>query len=222
MGRPNLHIVDILEHICEHAEPGSLVMMARTTRAFHESAIRVLWRDLPSLEPLIYCFPADAWTIIQRSKFVSLLVFLGNSLHEFTPIAVRAGQKLTRIVTPKDWTAVLKYAAYVRRFITTGPTYGFKLKLEAAVWDTMCWLRPTAVLFPQLRSLRWDVVRLPDKYLPSFLICAGTNLDRLELQDFSYYDETVRASLGILAEHCPGLREVLVPSFGPCTLTSEI
>lgn len=119
-------------------------------------------------------------------------------------------------MTPKDWTAVLKYAALVRRIIwPQGDRYS-GLRLQAAVWDTMCLLRPTAVLFPQLRSLRWATLHLPEKYLASFLICAGTNLARIYLQGFSYYgadaSATLRASMGILAERFPGLHEVDVSS----------
>ncbi len=54
--QPDLYIVDILEYICEYADPGSLTVMARTTRAFHESAIRVLCNNFPSFT-LFRCFP---------------------------------------------------------------------------------------------------------------------------------------------------------------------
>ena len=42
-------------------ETSSLFAMATTCRAFHESALDALYRDLWSIGPLIKCLPRDLW-----------------------------------------------------------------------------------------------------------------------------------------------------------------
>lgn len=63
-------VSDVFEHICEWTDPASLSVMARTAGVLHEPAIHALWRSLPSLIPLLQCFPTDSW-IIEGDTFVS-------------------------------------------------------------------------------------------------------------------------------------------------------
>lgn len=64
-------ITDVLERICELADPEPLSVMARTARVLHEPAIHALWHELPGLIPLLRCFPTDSWTI-EGDELVSL------------------------------------------------------------------------------------------------------------------------------------------------------
>ncbi|OJT10643.1 hypothetical protein TRAPUB_12837 [Trametes pubescens] len=163
-------VPDVLELICEWTDPGSLSIMARTARVLHEPAIHALWRVLPSLIPILRCFPADSWTI-EGDTF-------GSSVR----------------------TAAFR----------SQPT-------DAAVWETMCCLRPTITLFPQLRTLHWKVIRLRDKCLPSFLICVGSHLSRMVFESLERPSrdkaDELRPSLDIIAERFPGLQELQVGHF---------
>ncbi|KAL1950467.1 hypothetical protein VTO73DRAFT_5591 [Trametes versicolor] len=179
-------ITDVLDHICELVDPASLSIMARTARVLHEPAIHALWHELPGLIPLLRCFPADSWAI-EGDEF-----------------------KFSRVLRPKDWTAVLKYSPLVRHFVASTHSAFCARPADAAVWETMCCLRPTATLFPQLRSLRWGDIQLPDKCLPSFLVCIGSGLTRVDLGGLATIagsaPDVLQAIFDIMAERFPLLR----------------
>ncbi|OJT10640.1 hypothetical protein TRAPUB_12834 [Trametes pubescens] len=185
MHTTSLLIADVLEHICELADPVTLSVMAQTARVLHEPAIYVLWRVLPDLMPLLQCFPTDCWTIE------------GNTF------------KFTRILRPKDWTSFLKYASLVRHLfqgkLCEPSLFMRSWCADAAAWETMCCLRPAAILFPQLRSFRWREIQLPNRCLPSFLICAGPHVSRVGLSDSFEHragnvTDELRSSFDIMAE----------------------
>jgi hypothetical protein len=52
----------ILQCLYDSGYSGSVVSMAATCRAFHESAIEVLWRSI-RFEYLVKCLPADLWYV---------------------------------------------------------------------------------------------------------------------------------------------------------------
>ncbi|EIW59324.1 uncharacterized protein TRAVEDRAFT_46629 [Trametes versicolor FP-101664 SS1] len=185
-----LLVTDVLEHICELADPVTLSVMAQTARVLHEPAIYVLWRVLPDLLPLLQCFPTDCWA------------FEGDTF------------KFTRILRPKDWTVFLKYASLVRHFVNGNfyePPWALRSRhADAAAWEAMCCLRPTATLFPQLRSFRWGEIELPIRCLSSFLICTGPHLFRVGLTFFEHpagnVTDEMQSSFDIMAERFPMLR----------------
>lgn len=115
---------------------------------------------------------------------------------------------------PKDWTAVLKYSSLVRHFVASTHSAFCARPADAAVWETMCCLRPTATLFPQLRSLRWGDIQLPDKCLPSFLVCIGSCLTRVDLGGLATIagsaPDVLQAIFDIMAERFPLLRALYV------------
>ena len=61
-----LLIPEILHAVCVYATDATLVSLVRTCKVFHEVAIQVLWDELHDLNPLIKCFPEDAWTVDQE------------------------------------------------------------------------------------------------------------------------------------------------------------
>jgi len=63
-----LRTLDILSHIFDYVftdqgGPTDIAVLATTCRAFHEPALYLLWRSLPSLVPLVKCLPSDAYEI---------------------------------------------------------------------------------------------------------------------------------------------------------------
>lgn len=57
-----LELEEILRNIADQSDRTGTVAMARTCRAFYNSIIDLVWRDLPGLSPLILCLPAHCWT----------------------------------------------------------------------------------------------------------------------------------------------------------------
>lgn len=74
---PFLHALDILgivfEMVFEEPESGpkSMVALACTCRIFQDTALDILWRNIPSFVPLIRCLPTDAWglRVIESAQF---------------------------------------------------------------------------------------------------------------------------------------------------------
>lgn len=63
---PCLRTPEILSQIFDYvytaqSGPTDIATLAATCRAFHEPALYILWRYLPSLVPLVKCLPGDAY-----------------------------------------------------------------------------------------------------------------------------------------------------------------
>lgn len=60
-----LEIPEILWTVAEMVDDpkrlDTLRSMALTCKQFYDPTIRVLWRDLDSMVPLLTCFPEDVW-----------------------------------------------------------------------------------------------------------------------------------------------------------------
>lgn len=63
-----LAIPEIVSDICDWLDDDLVALsvktqtlshLARTSRIFHEPAIRILWRELPSLKPLVNTLPSN-------------------------------------------------------------------------------------------------------------------------------------------------------------------
>lgn len=53
-------INEILLHILKDLESRrDVAMMARVCRTFHETSLDIVWREIWSLEPLLFCLPPD-------------------------------------------------------------------------------------------------------------------------------------------------------------------
>ncbi|KAF9468375.1 hypothetical protein BDZ94DRAFT_1246630 [Collybia nuda] len=91
-----LFIVEILDNICfqlatDIIEGGSssLSALARTCRAFHDTALDHLWSDINDITPLVNCMPLDLW---------------GIELNEV--------EELSRPIVDHDW---IRFREYSRR-----------------------------------------------------------------------------------------------------------
>ncbi|TFK82127.1 hypothetical protein K466DRAFT_530844 [Polyporus arcularius HHB13444] len=173
-----LHIAEVLRHICGVADNRTLAILARTCRAFQEPAIQTLWRCLTDLIPLVKCFPPDAWMIE------------GNKM------------KFARLPLPHEWAVFLKYSKLIRSLGFNSGIVRHPIKLHGSVVDTLCALRPTLVLLPNLRALRWLVMELKGSYLPPILSLLGDEVRTLEIEDWDRHvipEHALQASIALIA-----------------------
>ncbi|OJT10638.1 hypothetical protein TRAPUB_12832 [Trametes pubescens] len=170
------------------------------TRVLHEPAVQMIWHELPTLVHLFKCFPENTWSLEDEG----FLVF-------------------TRTLAPKDWTAFLKYASFVRQLGTEWCSCPWDVSETA--WTAMCSLRPIHILFPHLRSIIWgnQALLADSKQVPSLLTNVGTSLVKIDFGEHAPWDDcegTLQASFDIIAERFPALRELNFGqnpgSGGPC------
>ncbi|GJE94339.1 hypothetical protein PsYK624_105080 [Phanerochaete sordida] len=83
-----LHVRDIVLDIVAHVPKGSLVALARTSKALSEPALDGIWREMGSLDPVYQTLPAGVWT----------KDFGGQLVLAKAPIK------------PKDWARLVSYA----------------------------------------------------------------------------------------------------------------
>jgi hypothetical protein len=67
-----LRIAEILDQISCHTDLGTLPSLASTCRTFEGPALDALWRNLPSLVPLVNCIPTHLWGFSFRGELVSI------------------------------------------------------------------------------------------------------------------------------------------------------
>ncbi|KAH9891771.1 hypothetical protein C8Q73DRAFT_700760 [Cubamyces lactineus] len=198
------HISELLELICEFADRHTLVRLARSSRVLHEPAIQVLWSVLPNLLPLIMRFPEDAWEIEQKDMDFFVL-------------------SITRTLVPEEWTSFLKYSSlvrvlgqdsrpfsspYCRRWSWTYiiPSYD--------LWDVLCAYRPTPLLFPRLRVLIWDSLKLRRVHLASFLLSVGENVQEIRISHSRFLledEDSAKAqedAVNVIVDRFPRLRRL--------------
>ena len=104
-----LFVQEIVRNICEQAAPevldgevvGSDVLhrMALTCKIFRDSALDVIWRDLPGLEPLLLCMSPDLWS---RDADDSELVCSRFSF-TISPVLIHLDPKPFHLPRRLDW-----------------------------------------------------------------------------------------------------------------------
>lgn len=73
-------IDEILLHILKNLEAYSdVAAMARVCRTFHETSLDIVWREIPSLEPLINCMPSDLVEIRMEGSTESVKIHMVSS-----------------------------------------------------------------------------------------------------------------------------------------------
>ncbi|KAI0769868.1 hypothetical protein C8Q74DRAFT_854257 [Fomes fomentarius] len=157
---------DIVGSLCNCASLGTLATFARTSREFHEPAIRAMWHTLHSFAPLIYTLPSDAWT---QEKSGAHWINL----------------KPVRVLSPADCTRYAMYAALVeevscRRFDWR---WGFEqlctipgLLISPAMWSALESVRPGCL--PNLRVIHQHI---PGPLSQPLHIFPGPSLARVSL-----------------------------------------
>ncbi|TFK47171.1 hypothetical protein OE88DRAFT_1728638 [Heliocybe sulcata] len=168
----------------------TVAALARSCRTLHESAVRALWRELPSLAPLLHCMPSD-------------LFLQGTSL------------RLGRPLRTSDWTRVHKYAAHIAilhfqstwkrqsrcRFPTISPS-AFAALANGISADC---------LLPNLRALTWDPHYREEESVFSFVeqLLAGS-LTSLTLRVLTSSQSTAPRILRLLPSRCPSIQSLVI------------
>lgn len=75
-----LRLTEIIDQISWHTDRDSLPDLALTCRTFEGPALDALWRNLPSLEPLINCIPTHLWGHSFQGELVSISYSRESSL----------------------------------------------------------------------------------------------------------------------------------------------
>lgn len=66
---------NILDCMNTNGDEGTIVSLAVTCRAFHESSLDVLWYEQLNLLPLVRCMPADLW----QESFNVVVRYISNN-----------------------------------------------------------------------------------------------------------------------------------------------
>ncbi|KDQ50800.1 hypothetical protein JAAARDRAFT_199641 [Jaapia argillacea MUCL 33604] len=97
----------------------------RTCKTFYEAGNVILWRELPSLIPLIQCMPSSLWKLDQDNL------------------------SFCRPIFPSDWPRFSHLASFVKVLNTSN------VILDPTVFSNLGACRPALSLLPNLRTLRW-------------------------------------------------------------------
>ncbi|OSC97207.1 hypothetical protein PYCCODRAFT_1472010 [Trametes coccinea BRFM310] len=146
---------EVPQRICKMLNPttsdddlggNSLLVLARTSRAFHEHALNAIWETIPNYSVLVYTLPRDAWSEEARPP-------------ELEGKGASTQVSITRPLVTADLVRLKHYAPRVKR-ISPAYTYHWRSwrppeplgsvnEALATLFDTM----PGAVMLPNLVEL---------------------------------------------------------------------
>ncbi|EIW81804.1 hypothetical protein CONPUDRAFT_164571 [Coniophora puteana RWD-64-598 SS2] len=197
-----LLITEILEHIfaclnegfdrLEGAKNGgTLSALARTCRAFNESALDALWENVASLDAFVKCLPSNAWKI-NDDPFIAIETDVPQSKSTVT---------YTRPLTPEDWEIIKKNAPRVRRFYHISNGWDS----SDILWELGLAPRDMHPLLPSLKHLEWQIRSDGDRsHIRMFL---SPSLESLRYEAHPRWgkkrDASILANIGIW---CPRLK----------------
>ena len=214
--RKALFIGEVFRTICVFATNDALASFARSCKTFQEPALRVLWSELSDLRPLIGCLPEYAITS-DDNKIVSYGKYDLGCIHA----DVLCGQQFSHTLRTEDWQTFIKYASYVRSLGIRGP--GLPPTLTSGAFQSICALRPTLVLLPNVRQLIYYSVALDDVCLPYLLSIVGTELRVFELHHPMGEAASGAISTGLaLLSAQPHLREFKMVGQRPPTISPAL
>ncbi|KAG2129739.1 hypothetical protein DEU56DRAFT_816489 [Suillus clintonianus] len=170
-----LRIAEIMLEISWHTDRGSLPGLALTCRKFERPALDALWRNLPSLEPIIVsCLPTHTWG---------------------SPPGERI---LLKPIDKKAWDIFDKYAPRVRSITQSGDPSFIIEHLRILVLSY-----PSSTMFPNLRSLTWNCtqIHLALEFLRMALVPSLVSLN-LRITSIS---PALMSILSIIGATCPNL-----------------
>ncbi len=175
---------DIVGSLCNCASLDTLATFARTSREFHEPAIRAMWHTLSSFAPLIYTLPSEAWTHERGEAGWINLVRTGIIAH-YKLLTSRRTKKPVRVLSPADCTRYVMYAALVEE--VSGRQFHWRWGFEQSL--TIPRLLITPEMWTALESVRPGCLpnlRLIHQHFPGPLsqplhIFPGPSLARVSL-----------------------------------------
>ncbi|KZT25012.1 hypothetical protein NEOLEDRAFT_1134225 [Neolentinus lepideus HHB14362 ss-1] len=182
----------IIDHVLadDCAGTKTVAALARTCRTLHESAARALWRELPSLTPLLYCMPSD---LFRKGTYLDF----------------------GRPLQPSDWTRVNKYAVHITtlHFQSTWKRHGRArfLTISPTAFATLARSISADCLLPNLRALTWDPPYGEDEPMFSFVEkLLARSLRSLTLRVLTASQVPAPHILRLLPSRCPSIRSFVI------------
>ncbi|KIJ60562.1 hypothetical protein HYDPIDRAFT_43257 [Hydnomerulius pinastri MD-312] len=171
----------------------TLATLARTCRAFTESALDILWEVLPSFLPLIQCLPKDLWKLESLAPWPVYLSF-------------------HRPMQAEDWEIFFKYSCRVR---CINALYGpGDPECTEDVLSSLCLHPELRPLIPQLRKLTWSIRGNPHNTLLYRLLVPS--ITSLTICDTDFYADWLSPPeadvLSSIATSCPSLQVLRIRS----------
>ncbi|KAG2111190.1 uncharacterized protein F5147DRAFT_686696 [Suillus discolor] len=148
-----LRLTEIIDQISWHTDRDSLPHLALTCRTFEGPALDALWRNLPSLEPLINCIPTHLWGHSFQGELILLRPIDTTTWATFREYAFRVHS----ITQSEDPSPIIDYL----RILMLSYPY------------------PSSTMFPNLRSLAWNVheIHLAIEFLRMAFVSSLVSLD---------------------------------------------
>lgn len=188
-----LRIAEILDQISCHTDLGTLPSLASTCRTFEGPALDALWRNLPSLVPLVNCIPTHLWGFSFRGELI-----------------------LRRPIDTKAWATFRKYASRVHSITQSGDPSPI---IEHIRIIMLSYPYPSSTMFLNLRRLVWnsDQTDLVIEFLRMAFVPSLVSLD-LRITSIS---PALMSILSTIGTTCPNLTYFLPQVVDP-TLNCEI
>ncbi|RDX53428.1 hypothetical protein OH76DRAFT_1343427 [Lentinus brumalis] len=179
----SLVIQEVVRNICSFlVDSGpTLCALARCTKAFHEVAVPILWKDVPNLIPLLRCFPERS-CIIESGEF-----------------------RFVHLLGPRDWDRVLHYSQHVRRLgVEPASASVSDIRITDRSLLELSAFRPQPrEVFPKLRAFFWRGLGMHDEHLPIVLTLLGPGLRQIVIGGWALQNDrrhSLAAAVSYVAE----------------------
>ncbi|KAJ2976500.1 hypothetical protein NUW54_g11554 [Trametes sanguinea] len=216
--------------VCRHDSPHErrqdLARLARVCQAFHEPAVRVLWRELDTIYHLFLVLPS--FVLRRRNAEPS-----PQSTHE----RPYDEYHLPANIPSFEWERLRRYAAYVRTVTFYNRTYHGsqwvarrwgRMELSRDGWSCIkCYFADRPV-FPNLRNLRWQLVEADFEIgsvvhflSPSLrtleFSCRNTSRNAVAQQSLDTWSERLRLVVDDISTRVPRLAKLILSYSGSLT-----
>ncbi|KAH7930244.1 hypothetical protein BV22DRAFT_66416 [Leucogyrophana mollusca] len=195
-----LSIFDQVFNVDRRPDRKTLAALARTCRAFTETALDVQWRHLDFFVRVIQCLPRDLWNLDAGSDGnISVLTF-------------------QRTMIPSDWAVFQKYARRVRFVMGPGAVThsnpGRAISIDGQVFIALCSAPAPIPLLPNLTSLNWNLRARGHIHILWRLISPSLTSLMLCVQASTLTSPRDLSLLALLGHVCPSLKEFHVVGAG--------
>ncbi|KAI0647947.1 hypothetical protein C8Q79DRAFT_906622 [Trametes meyenii] len=178
----------------------ALLVLARTSRVFHNYALNAIWGTLPGYAPLVYLLPDDAWMLGIRPATNSKDFSVTSST-------------ITRPLTENDLERLKHYSPRVKRIIhrvdVPFPIRAQEHQCLPSVLEAFAAFfnaRPDQAFLPNLRVLHLNIPSDSYDVYPSLHVLFGPLLRDFDNSTSTQAPELFEGALSKLAEKSPGLR----------------
>lgn len=188
-----LRIAEIMDQISWHTDHSSLPSLALTCRTCQGPALDALWRNLPSLEPLVNCIPTHPWGFSFQGELI-----------------------LLQPIDTKAWATFRKYASRIHSITQSGDPSPIAGHIRILM---LSYPYPSSTMFPNLRRLAWNnsQTSLAIEFLRMAFVPSLVSLD-LRITSIS---PALTLLLSTIGTACPNLTSFR-SQIGDPTLSREI